>query len=975
MSGSNLQTALADASQCVEPSQPTPDQELLTRFLEGRDERAFADIMKRHGGMVLGVCKRMLKNVHDAEDACQAVFLVLARKANSIRKTGSLASWLHGVAWLVSNKLRVRQTRRAAKEASAAVEKPAQSESVDMSWRDVIRLVDEELQRLPKVYAEPLVLCYLEGKTQDEAVRELGWTLGMLRGRMRRGREMLKARLTRRGVTSASAVAIAALVPSLACADVPAVLIETTAHVSVSIAAGEAMPAAVSAQVAALTQEAVQTSLFTKLIVGAFVSMSAAMIALVVYLNTGDSTPDVAAAPPVAKVWAETDRLEIPDSHVWSVAYSHDGKRIAAGSGVSTFNRGELRVWNVDTKKILVTQVTTQAVRSVVFAPDGKTLATAEHDGRARLRDAATGEVLFTLTGHRTQIDIASFSPDGKTLATTGWDGTVRLWDATNGKELRTLTSHKAQVFTVAFGGPDGTLASGGADGTARIWRPDRDKPLFILRGHRSTVHWLAYSPDGKLLATASWDKTVKLWDAATGEIVTTLEGHTDQVLALAFSPDGNTLASAAANRDKKDPVVPGEIILWDLPTEKPRTRIQTKDRVYGLTFSPDGDTLAFACWDGTVALLKKENSTAVAVNEFNFVTAVDQQPDDTPIAKKEYAENFQAALKGDAATVPGLTIYGPDAEACVKFEPDGLRITLPSGYPRARPGTGVVTDFGVKGDFEITLGFEIVPNENAGPNSHFASLKLLVVPHEPAEPEVWHKANQNRAAVTRETVVRKGVGHFFATAAKWNPDVPRDKWGNEVFTNVETHTPPRMAPAQSPSGRVRLMRSGAQLYFFTSDGDGKEFKLLQKHEFGDKDLKNVRVLASTNSPNAAADFRVTALEVRADGFVKNAPSAAPASAPAEQSTSLVMPIAIVAASLLALVLAFTLVFVVLMRRRTAPAKPARAETPKSETISFACTACGKRLKVKVDRVGKKLKCPHCAAVVNVAKANSGERS
>ena len=262
----------------------------MARFLGERDEQAFAALMGRHVAMVLQVCRRILKNPHDAEDACQAVFLVLARRAHSIRKSGSLASWLHGVAWNIAHKLQTGRARRTAREDAAAAQKSNVSEPEDISWREVQRLVDEELNRMPKVYQDALVLCYLEGRTQEEAARELGWTLGALRGRLERGREMLRARLTRRGVTGAAGLAIAVLLPSVGSAAMPSTLIAATAEASVPMAAGAPIPASVSAPVAALAHEALRISLWTKLTMSGLVCMIPMVLGLVFVLLGEPST-------------------------------------------------------------------------------------------------------------------------------------------------------------------------------------------------------------------------------------------------------------------------------------------------------------------------------------------------------------------------------------------------------------------------------------------------------------------------------------------------------------------------------------------------------------------------------------------------------------------------------------------------------------------------------------------------------------
>src|SRR6266851_5319021 len=176
-----------------------PDSDLLQRYLDRRDEAAFAALVERHGPMVLGVCRSVLRHQHDAEDAFQATFLVLAHKAGSIRRRDGLGSWLHGVAQRVSLKARVNGLRRQALEAKAAPPLPHSAKD-DLTWNELREILHAELAVLPERLREPLVLCYLEGLTQDEAARRLGWTATTVKGRLQRGREILRGRLERRGV-------------------------------------------------------------------------------------------------------------------------------------------------------------------------------------------------------------------------------------------------------------------------------------------------------------------------------------------------------------------------------------------------------------------------------------------------------------------------------------------------------------------------------------------------------------------------------------------------------------------------------------------------------------------------------------------------------------------------------------------------------------------------------------------------------
>jgi len=182
-------------------------------------------------------------------------------------------------------------------------------------------------------------------------------------------------------------------------------------------------------------------------------------------------------------------------------------------------------------------------VRGVAFSPDGAFLASA--DKTVRLWEAATGELVRTLTGHGRKVQAVAFSPDGTLLASAGDDKTVRLWEAATGELVRTLTGHGRKVQAVAFS-PDGTLlASAGHDKTVRLWEAATGAPVHMLTGHTGWVCAVAFSPDGTLLASAGEDKTVRLWDAPAGELVRTLTGHRGWVRAVAFSPDGTLLASA----------------------------------------------------------------------------------------------------------------------------------------------------------------------------------------------------------------------------------------------------------------------------------------------------------------------------------------------------------------------------------------------------------------------------------------------
>jgi RNA polymerase sigma factor (sigma-70 family) len=213
------------------------DQDLLECFVHTHDEAAFATLLERHGPMVLGVCRRVLQDEHLAEDVLQATFLVLARNAAGIRKRRSLGGWLHGVAGRLARKARAEAARAGRGDARPVPEAPP-GPAAEASWREVRQILDNELQRLPESYRLPLVLCYLEGRTRDEAAATLGWTPGRLKGLLERGRERLRGRLIRRGLAP-GAVGPVLLAETALAAPVPPLLTLTTLRLALRLASGE----------------------------------------------------------------------------------------------------------------------------------------------------------------------------------------------------------------------------------------------------------------------------------------------------------------------------------------------------------------------------------------------------------------------------------------------------------------------------------------------------------------------------------------------------------------------------------------------------------------------------------------------------------------------------------------------------------------------------------------------------------------
>jgi C-terminal peptidase prc len=237
------------------------DGQLLERFAARNDQAAFEALVGRHGRLVLGVCRRVLGDAHEAEDAFQAAFLVLARKAASLGRRGSLGGWLYTVAYRLALKAKEDVGRRL--RGSPVPARPVRDPLAELTGRELLAALDEELQRLPEKLRTPLVLCCLEGRTRDEAARALGWTAGAVKGRLERGRERLRRRLAQRGLPLSAAL-LPALVHGQAPAALPPPLAAATARAAAALAAGPEGAASASPGAVALAHGALQVSSTTR---------------------------------------------------------------------------------------------------------------------------------------------------------------------------------------------------------------------------------------------------------------------------------------------------------------------------------------------------------------------------------------------------------------------------------------------------------------------------------------------------------------------------------------------------------------------------------------------------------------------------------------------------------------------------------------------------------------------------------------
>jgi RNA polymerase sigma factor (sigma-70 family) len=677
------------------------DGQLLDVFIERREEAAFAALVRRHGPMVWGVCLRVLRNHHDAEDAFQATFLVLVRKAASIRPREMVANWLYGVARQTALKARATINKRRMREKQGAeIPEPATAEQD--CWNDLRHLLDQELSRLPDKYRVAVVLCDLECKTRKEVARQLGLPEGTVASRLATARTMLAKRLARHGLGMGAGSLAAALSEKAAPACMPVSVVNSTIDAARLFVLGQATTSGmISAKVTALTNGVLRI-MFLKtlktLTAGALLLSMATITSTMVAGGKSDapSEPAVNAAeepqeeagkadPSKAKpaednavqnelqklqgtwllVSAEENGSSVPQEKIKKMELTLTIKNDRFT--LKTVDGREMHTLAASGRELLTLKSHTDAVLSVFWSQDGKRLITGSADGTAKVWETASGRELLALKGHPGAVMSGSWSPDGRFLATGSADGTVMVWDAASGRELLSLKGHVCKVRSITWS-PDGKfLATGSEEGTAKIWNSANGRELLSLKGHLSTVWSLAWSPDSKRLTTGSEEGRAIVWELSRyGEVLAlnkmlTLTGHSNRILAISWSPDGKRLATGSADRTAK---------VWDTASGQELFSLDAHgNEVQSVAWSPDGESLATGNTDGTAKIWDAKSGRELLCLKGHSVWAwsVSWSPDGKRLA---------TGSADGTAKVWQVSRSPLGAVGSVSFSPDGKRAT-----------------------------------------------------------------------------------------------------------------------------------------------------------------------------------------------------------------------------------------------------------------------------------------------------------
>jgi RNA polymerase sigma factor (sigma-70 family) len=669
------------------------DGQLLDLFLARRDEAAFEVLVRRHGPMVLGVCRRVLRNAHDVDDAFQATFLVLLRRAHAVVPRANVASWLYGVAYRTALKARMLMARRAARQRQ--LQAALQPGREDRVWQDLLPLLDQELARLPEKYRAPIVLCDLEGKTRREAARQLNVPEGTVGGRLARGRALLAQRLQRHAVAVSGGVLAALMSRRAVAGGVQPPLVTATVRAALALSGSAA--GHVSTQVAALTQGVLQTMVNSKLKLTLAVIVAAGLFALGAHwahqaLAGAGAAPDQPPAP----------AAQAPDKSGPGPAAKGDAP-LPAGA---VARLGSTKLRHGDT------------IYFLAYVAGGKQLVTAGQDQTVRLWDAKTGtEVRRFEWPAPAKAKAPPLQPpakgEGGLMPLPGddpFDLDLARTVVANDRHVAAMQLDTLCIWETATGKRLHTIKLGAGEGKPGLPPPGEGGVLMV---GGLPASGLTFSADGKRLIVPTGDQ-ILVYDVASGKKLGPLSDkvNAEQIgFGGAFSPDGKYLAQLAVDQQKEAPLVQ----VRDLGTGKVVAKLMCDTFVASdLRFAPDSRTLAWTTTDGGLqvfevgkdkeprALLKGRQ---IPVGPLAFCFAADGktlavlQPDRTIEVWDVAAGKAVKTIGTPARQVGGPNLaleLVPPGQAELAFTPDGKTLAASFGGPCVR-------------QFDVATGKEIV--------------------------------------------------------------------------------------------------------------------------------------------------------------------------------------------------------------------------------------------------------------------------
>jgi RNA polymerase sigma factor (sigma-70 family) len=564
------------------------DAALLERFVRARDEDAFAHLVSRHARLVFGVCRRVVRDAHSAEDVAQAAFLVLARQAGCIRLSGSLAGWLHRTARRLALKHSRGETRRRQRETRYLQPSadPHPDPLDELSVRELLAICDAEIDRLPERYRLPLVLCCLEGRTHQEAAGQLGWTAGSVKGRLERGRELLRRRLVRRGLTFPAVLVGLELMRGTSPAGLPASFIAGTSRAAVLfVSPGGGMAAGLDRGVAELAETGLRSMgmIWTRMILSLVLVAGVVAAGVAALRHSGET-----AEPPPAR----QAELEKP-------AKDQAGEKPRRDRHGDPLPRGAIARLGTLRWRAL------GEVEALAFSSDGKTVAAASVEG-IRFFDSEGRVTRQVRIGDTSHFEILGISPDGKRLARAcearqgrnAGQAVVQIWELANARKVQEFPTERppwvgwsADGEPVALFQKRGTLlfrelATGRElsleEKTLRR-KPGLQPPELLDFSH------VVNAPHGRVLAALDQRGVFHVWDTGTGRERRTLERKNDPILSTAISSDGRVVAWLDRTVADKQAAH-----AWDLTTGRVRHDLAgDQEYIESLLFSPGGKTLA----------------------------------------------------------------------------------------------------------------------------------------------------------------------------------------------------------------------------------------------------------------------------------------------------------------------------------------------------------------------------------------------